>query len=152
MKHYGGDGNDSIQGGAGADQLSGDAGDDVLDGGADNDNLNGGTGNDILNGGAGNDWLRGDNGADTYVFGMGSGQDQIYNWDTDALGTNTDTIQLGAGLTADDIVLTHTGSDLYIGIVGTADTLRVQMHFSGGAWAVETLTFADGSSMDLLAI
>ena len=30
--------------------------------------------------------LQGDDGADIYLFGLGSGQDRIYNYDSDALG------------------------------------------------------------------
>ncbi|WP_281286181.1 calcium-binding protein, partial [Methylibium rhizosphaerae] len=92
-------GDDTIDGGDGRDTLNGGDGNDTLQGGVGADALNGGNGNDTLEGGAGNDTLSGDAGADTYLFGLGSGQDTINNYDSDAPGTNADTIVLGAGIT-----------------------------------------------------
>lgn len=40
--------------------------------------------------------MSGGNGADTYLFGFGSGQDTINNGDVDAVGVNADTVLLGA--------------------------------------------------------
>jgi len=85
-KMYGGTGNDSLYGYGGSDLLYGEDGDDYLDSGADNDTLfggigndklYGGTGNDILDGGIGNDTLTGESGNDTYVWGIGSGVEQV---------------------------------------------------------------------------
>ncbi|MBL8575750.1 MAG: VCBS domain-containing protein [Mesorhizobium sp.] len=55
----------------------GDDGDDLLIGGTGYEWLDGGDGDDTLDGGRGDDWMRGGAGADTFVFGPGSGQDQI---------------------------------------------------------------------------
>ena len=172
---YGATGNDTLSGGEGSDQLLGEAGDDVLDGGAGNDDLSGGYGadllkggegndtldggaeDDVLDGGSGNDWLSGNAGADTYRFGIGSGQDSIRNGDSDydALGTNPDVIELGAGVTADKVRLTRSGDDLLISLVGTTDTLCVCYYFhqdATSAWAVEQIKFADGTVWDIAKV
>ena len=122
-------GSDTLEGGAGNDHLNGEAGEDLLLGGQGNDTLNGGVGNDTLEGGEGNDYLAGNNGADTYRFGLGSGQDTIYNHDADALGVNPDVIELGTGITADKVRLTRQSNDLIVGLTGTNDSLRVSNYF-----------------------
>ncbi|MDE6208949.1 MAG: calcium-binding protein, partial [Lachnospiraceae bacterium] len=90
---YGEDGNDTINGGAGNDVIYGGTGDDTIYGssGADemygedgDDTLNGDSGNDILVGGKGNDKLNGGEGNDTYVIGLGDGNDII----SDKSGSN----------------------------------------------------------------
>ncbi len=79
-----GQGDDTADGGAGADSLFGGAGDDSLSGGADNDTLFGGGGHDTLSGGAGVDALYGGDGADVFVFSVGSEDDRLFLFDTDA--------------------------------------------------------------------
>lgn len=151
-------GNDSLDGGAGNDWLKGDAGndtllgnsdndlledtdytsDDSLSGGSGNDTLRAGSGNDVLDGGADNDSLVGGNGADTYLFGLGSGRDRIDNSDQDGVGNQDDTIQLGAGIGPRDLMLSRVSSiggyssamlDLLIRVKGSSDTLRVEYFF-----------------------
>ena len=86
---------------AGADVLQGNAEANYLEGLEGNDTLLGGAGDDVLDGGAGNDALYGGSsgyasnagaGNDTYLFGEGSGQDTIHDYDTTA--GNSDTIRL----------------------------------------------------------
>jgi Ca2+-binding RTX toxin-like protein len=153
----GADGNDTLDGGAGDDWLKGDAGndtlrgdsgkdlledgytsDDLLDGGSGNDTLRAGAGNDTLDGGADNDLLEGGKGADTYLFGIGSGNDRIDNSYSDEAGGEGDTIQLGAGIGPEDLILSRVRStggyssdllDLLIGIKGSPDTLQVGYFF-----------------------
>ncbi|WP_281286175.1 calcium-binding protein, partial [Methylibium rhizosphaerae] len=141
---YLGDGsNNSFSGGSDIDRI---------DGGAGNDSLNGNAGNDTLDGGAGNDTLSGDAGADTYLFGLGSGQDTINNYDSDALGTNADTIVLGAGITPTNVTLSRSGSNLVISVSGTEDRLTINSYFvtdGTSQHAVETIRFADGSSWSI---
>ncbi|HNA86400.1 MAG TPA: calcium-binding protein [Nitrospira sp.] len=142
----GGDGNDSMYGSGGNDVLRGDNGDD---------RLFGDIGNDTLIGGSGSDQLYGGDGADIYHFGRGAGQDTIDNRDFDSIGTNSDTIQLGAELAESDIALSRVGSDLYVGIKGTADSIRVAAYFvddGASAWAVEAIRFADGTIWDYATV
>lgn len=127
---------------AGNETLSGDTSIDIIVAGAGNDRLSGGDGSDVLDGGSGNDSLSGGNGADTYLFGIGSGQDTINNSDSDALGTNADTIQFGTGVTIDNVVLTRSSTNLIIALAGTSDKLTVSSYFNSDgttAYAVENL-------------
>lgn len=129
-----------INGQGGSDTLNGNQGNDTLNGGADSDTLDGGVGSDTLTGGAG---------ADTYLFGMGSGQDVIDNEDSDGLGVNRDTIQLGAGLTPSSVTLTRSGDNLIIRIIDSDDQLTVQSYFQAdgtSSFTVENLRF-DGDTM-----
>ncbi len=151
----GGEGHDELYGGEGDDTLSGQVGDDALIGGKGNDTLYGDAGNDTLDGGTGNDYLSGGTGADVYLFGRGSGQDTIYNYDGDAVGTNADTILLGADLTAGNVTLTRSSDDLIISLNGTDDSLRVQSYFNAdgtASYVVENLKFADGTVWDVATI
>ncbi|AZN36126.1 calcium-binding protein [Iodobacter ciconiae] len=149
---YGRSGNDTFDGGAGADRLLGWAGDDYLLGGGGDDELDGGEGRDILNGGAGNDRLNGGVGEDTYLFGRGSGQDIIGDRDKDNNRFEQDIIQLGEGISASDLVLTHTESSLTLEIKGTTDRLTVWNDFYSDVPAdkhfVEQIRFADGLLWD----
>ena len=152
---YGGAGADTLKGGTGIDTLYGGGGNDLLQGNEDTDHLIGDDGNDTLDGGSGNDDFRGGAGADVYLFGKGSGQDTIYNQDSDAVGTNPDTILLGAGITAADVTLTSANDDLVIRINGTSDSLLVDDYFyNNGASnrVVESLKFADGITWDVKTV
>ena len=92
-------------------------------------------------------------GADVYRFGLGSGQDVIYNYDNDLVGVNDDALQLGAGITTTGVTLTLTRAteDLTITVNGTGDSLLLQNYFSIstlGSFAVENITFSDGTIWD----
>ncbi|MEQ9106467.1 MAG: calcium-binding protein [Limnobacter sp.] len=145
---FGRSGDDVIDGGTGADYLQGDDGNDRLFGGTGTDRLYGNAGNDTLDGGSGNDSLDGGAGADVYLFGKGSGADTVYNYDSDTVGTNADSILLGAGIATTDITLTRNYYDLIIRINGTDDSLTVQNYFyedGTSGYVVENLKFADST-------
>ncbi len=101
----------------------------TLYGGAGNDTLTGNSGNDTLVGGAGDDMLDGAAGNNVYVFGRGDGHDTIVNPQFNATGS---TLQLSAGVTQGDLVLTRVGNDLLVAIRGTSDAILLQNHFTGG--------------------
>lgn len=152
---YGGDGHDTLKGGIGKDTLYGDGGNDNLQGGEQNDSLSGGAGNDTLDGGSENDSLNGGAGADVYLFGIGSGQDTVGNYDSDAIGTNADTILMGAGIITNDVALSRTNNRLIIALVGRQDTLTVEGYFDAegkSPYVVEQLKFADGTVWGLSTI
>jgi uncharacterized delta-60 repeat protein len=108
-----------------------------------NDRLTGGSGNDTLDGGAGSDYLSGGSGNDTYVFGRGYGQDTAYDYDTTA--GNVDTVQLGAGIAAADVLVTRDDYSLYLSLVGTTDKLTLSNWFTN---RIEQVRFADGTVWD----
>jgi Ca2+-binding RTX toxin-like protein len=146
---------DIYLGDANANSFHSGDGDDVIDGGRGNDALFGENGADTLDGGAGDDCLAGGMGADVYLFGLGSGQDTISNDDGDAASVHPDAIELGAGIVTSGVRLSRSADDLIIGINGSDDRLTVQSHFyqeSTSPYAVETISFADGTVWDLAII
>lgn len=118
------DGANELSGTDGLDILYGLGGDDVLNGGAGNDLLIGGDGDDTLNGGAGDDCLQGNAGNDTYVFGKGSGNDIIIDFD----GKNVIRFE---NITADMLTVTSVNvkdfdEDVLVAVSGTNDTLTIR--------------------------
>ncbi|MEQ1844785.1 MAG: calcium-binding protein, partial [Nitrospira sp.] len=111
----------SIYGGTNAGSQSGIGNDldNVLLGNNQTNVLEGGLGNDTLSGNGGVDILRGGAGQDTYLFGFGSSIDAI----DDAVGGEVDTIQLGAGITPDQVTVARqqlSGSEYeYGGLFGS---------------------------------
>jgi Ca2+-binding RTX toxin-like protein len=146
-------GADTLYGSAGADWLDGLGGNDTLNGDAGNDTLYGGAGNDVLDGGSGNDTLSGDAGNDTYLFGRGSGEDTIYNYDI-TVG-KTDAIQFAVDIAPSDIKVTRVGDSLVLTLAGTTDSVTVQSYFNAdgaGAYKVEEIRFADGTTWNVDAV
>ena len=161
---YGRDGDDVVDSGSGDDWVAGESGDDILVAGAGEDTVIGGSGNDTLDSGADNDLLYGgtmyetkdkwfdpevSNGNDTYLFGRGYGQDEIF--DRDAVAGNLDTILLGDDIIVADVNVRHVDDDLVLAIVGTNDSLTVHNWFLGDSteWQVELIQFADGTTWDV---
>ncbi|MEO8079976.1 MAG: calcium-binding protein [Caldimonas sp.] len=121
---------------------TGNAADNVLRGNSGANRLDGGAGNDSLDGGAGND---------TYLFGRGSGNDTISALDTG--GGKNDTLLLGAGIVASDIVLTREGDDLLVTIRGASDSIRVLEHFSvTPGFQIDQIRFADNTTWNFATI
>jgi len=108
--------------------------------------LNGGAGNDYLNGGYGSyDYNTGTytgNGNDTYVFGIGSGEDIIYDYNSYG---DLDTVQLGAGITTTDVTISRDSINLFVNINGTGDQLRLFNWFFDDASKIEQVKFANGT-------
>jgi Ca2+-binding RTX toxin-like protein len=146
-------GDDALSGDAGNDTLEGDDGNDLLAGGSGNDSLYGGNGDDTLDGGAGNDFLASGGysnyynnyvggGNDTYLFGIGDGQDTIY--DNEGSG---DKILFKAGvLPADVSVRRGAANAIVLGIVGTTDTITIAGQLANAGLGIEEVRFADDSS------
>ncbi|WP_171053968.1 calcium-binding protein [Arenibacterium halophilum] len=135
-----------LYGEAGNDRLYGGRGDDVLEGGTGRDVIQGYQGDDLLTGGRGRDKIYGGQGDDTYRFDYGDGVDQIH----EEMGN--DRILFGDGISVDDLQMVRIGnSTLRITVDGGAGgqiEVRSQFDYRG---AVETLEFADGSTLDLTA-
>ncbi|MBI3896877.1 MAG: putative Ig domain-containing protein [Gammaproteobacteria bacterium] len=137
----GGAGDDVLEGGAGNDLLKGQAGNNVLRGGEGSDILYGGNESDVLDGGAGNDTLSGGLGADTYLFGRGDGQDVI-------AGTSSlSRVVFDADLTAANIAVSFSGSDLVLAISGTSESLTLRDFSVAGQSHLGNFIFSDGSRL-----
>jgi Ca2+-binding RTX toxin-like protein len=132
-----------LDGGDGADTVSGDDGNDTVYGGADNDNLYGNAGDDTLDGGAGNDSLYGGAGNDTYILGRDYGSDTVI--ESDSTAGNTDVAQFLSGVSADQLWFMHSGNNLEVDIIGTADKLIIQDWYSGSNHHVEQFKTTDGA-------
>jgi len=140
---FGLDGNDYLNGGVGSDHLYGDDGDDELQGGE---------GDDHLYGGSGSDKLKGNDGSDTYYWGRGSGHDAIYEFDMyeDREAQYWDTVQLGEGITVDDITWSRSGDHLVAMLHDSDfnDTLTLVGWFKGSDHQVESIRLHDGTELD----
>ena len=101
------------------------------------------SGNDILDGKAGNDYLEGGSGNDTYLFGIGYGNDTIYENDY----SGKETVIFGEGITPEMLSHVRNGDDLVISIKGTNDTLTITEQYSSNYNQVENFLFADGKTM-----
>ena len=144
---------------SGNDFVQGDFRNNVLSGGAGNDRLLGLDGNDTLDGGTGNDDLYGGYGDDAYLFGIGSGDDRIIDFEGGRI-YSSDTLRFGPGITLADLIFTRDNRNpndifapedagsLLIEIAGTNDSIRIFHQYSvrnGASAGIDRFEFADGS-------
>lgn len=152
-----GDQQNLLYAGAGDDTIyAGGVNGDKLYGEAENDTLVGSWSSETLDGGTGNDYLEASAGDDTYIFGLGYGQDVIYDSNQGQTG-GVDKVTFAAGINPADLSLKRLpNSDLEITFVGTADKLTIERYFSpyykNSSWnagtdsnVVEEFRFADGT-------
>ncbi|HAE49194.1 MAG TPA: hypothetical protein DCK97_17390, partial [Tistrella mobilis] len=100
---------------------------------------------DVFAGSAGNDTIYGDGGADTYHWGIGHGDDVIYE---DIYDSSTDSLVFGAGLLAPDITLSRTAADiddLIVSFAGQAGSIFLDEQFVSTRGGVERFVFDDGT-------
>lgn len=103
-----------------------------------------GTGNALANtlsGNAGNNTLMGGAGGDTYLAYRGMGQDRIV--ENDATPANTDVLSFGTAIASNQLWFSHTGNDLAISVIGTADKMTVQNWYLGNQCHVEQIKTSD---------
>ena len=117
------------------------------------DHLIGFFSNDTLDGGLGDDRLEGLDGGDTYIFNVGYGQDTIRDEMSSIFANSPDILKLGAGITADNITLERSGSELRNLVVNFAtagDQVVIERQFSANnlghrLFEVEQIHFHDGT-------
>ena len=148
-------GNDTVASGGGNDTLFGGAGDDLLQGD---------DGNDVLAGGIGNDSLKGGRGNDTYIFNRGDGKDTIYddfsygNQDVHKENAGTDTLQLGEGIGAGDILYRYEGANLIIALKEEGKSFEelsdviVIKNYTNSNNKIENILLSDGSSVAIESV
>ena len=138
---------DILIGNGGKDTLRGGNGNDILYGGSGHDSLYGDNGNDILHGGQDNDRLEGGYGDDTYIYNLGDGFDTIYDF------YGTDKIVFGKGVSFEDLSFEQSGNHLNIYINGDkTQGIQIINQFYDSSYMIETLEFADGSTVPLSQI
>jgi len=105
--------------------------------------LTGGGGNDTYHGGAGNDSLSASSTTsnDTYIWGRGEGVDTL----TDAGGT--DSLQILAGVSADQVWLRRVSNNLEVSVIGSGDSFTITNWYTAAANQVETIKLAGGKSL-----
>ncbi|MEH2243208.1 DUF4347 domain-containing protein [Nostoc sp.] len=118
-----------LNGTNGADNLVGKNYSDIINAQAGNDTITGNQGNDILTGGGGKD---------KFVYNLGDGVDTITDFGGLGKGSNpsaaiiaeVDTLKFqGAGLTAQNLLLTQNGNNLEITFEGVADDKVILQNF-----------------------
>ncbi|WP_374650074.1 calcium-binding protein [Dongia sp.] len=105
---------------------------------------------DVLDGGAGNDYLAGGDNGDTYVFGLGYGQDTVYDMWWNVFGDTEDSIQFGEGISAANIKLWRSGNSVIVSVLDTDDSLTIRNQVWSGQLGnrdheIEKFRFADGT-------
>lgn len=137
-----------------------------LRGNAGDNSVFGNAGNNLIVGGAGDDFLSGGGGDDVYLFGRGDGRDTLDNLDLAAdladpsVRGAVDTVRLGAGISAADMVAWRIEDDMVLSIRGTSDQLVVLGHFAAHTTQgtqrldrqLDRLAFADGQQWDTAAM
>ena len=139
-----------INGLGGNDQISGADMNDTLNGGDGDDVLYGNAGNDTLIGGLGADNLQGGLGDDVYQFNAGDGADTVL----DNANSGTDTLRLGAGITAQNTQIgRNTNNDLVLSFGGGHSvTISGYFYNNSNDGRIENITFADGTVWNYAAV
>ncbi|WP_314103236.1 calcium-binding protein [uncultured Stenotrophomonas sp.] len=129
--------------------LTGDEFGDYLIGQGGKDTLRGLEGDDLLEGGAGDDILIGGLGNDTYYFASGWGKDTIRTLNPAEDGIGLDRIYFVNSISAVDLTVASTASDLILTHATTGDRITVGGFFShigqDGDRAVDEVRFVDGT-------
>ena len=121
--------------------------DDVIYGRGGSDTLYGGAGDDVLSGGTGvHDYLNGGTGNDTYLFAKGDGNTTINTYDSGV--DRKDSLKFAEGISVDDISMENSNNNLLVTVADTGEIITIQNFFIHGAYEVNTIEFADGTSLD----
>ncbi|HEX7891781.1 MAG TPA: calcium-binding protein [Ramlibacter sp.] len=118
----------------------------TLQGGRAGDTLTTTGGSGTLAGGLGNDTLNGSGGNNTYVYEAGDGSDVIN--DTSS-GSLKGTLRFGAGITADQLKLSYSGSRLVITfgpeLAGSVEITGFDPNNAGTSGGIGSYQFSDGT-------
>ena len=102
------------------------------------------SGSHRLDGQAGNDVLIG-TGDNTFLFGVGYGQDIVRSGMQMYAHSGLDQVQFLEGVAPTNLSLERQADDLVVKINGTADELRVQSYYESPADMVDQFLFSDGT-------
>jgi hypothetical protein len=107
----------------------------------------GSSGNDTLTATGTSQALVGNGGSDTYKFGRGDGADVIQNG-ISSNTTATGELDLGTGITTNDLWFQHVGNDLVVELLGTQDRMTVAGWYANAGAPLEEIKTAGGSMID----
>ncbi|ALA57586.1 calcium-binding protein [Nitrospira moscoviensis] len=107
-----------------------------------NNDLRGNEAANVLDGGAGDDSLMGFGGADTYLFGRGSGRDIVFDSGT---AGEIDTIQLAPDVNPSDVGVYRREYGLVLAIAGTMDEITLASFFDAPGYDQKQVRFNDGT-------
>ena len=110
-----------------------------------NDTVTGFSGADTLQGGLGDNSLTGGTGADTYVYNAGDGNDRIYEVGNYYDQSSVDKLVLGAGLTADKLLVARSGTSLTLSFTGQTGSIYLDQEDTIQGGGVEQVVFGDGT-------
>jgi Ca2+-binding RTX toxin-like protein len=137
----------------GSDSIGNLTGDNVVLGGAGYDTIYGGTGSDTIEAGSGGASVLGGSGSETYVYNIGDGS---YVINENQSGAGSDRFEFGVGLGESDISFTQQGTNLIMLVEGgAAGHIEIVNYFataSGSAHIVNSIAFANGTSLDLASV
>jgi hypothetical protein len=128
------DGNSSFTQGSGASTIVAAA----------NDTIVGGTGTLTVTAGV-NDSITASQADDMFTVATGTGQTIINEVAPGTVG-NSDILSFGAGITANDLVLTATNNGLVIGLGSGSDAVQIKNEFASGYKQISEFQFANGST------
>ena len=132
-----------------------------------NNSIFGNSAANVLNGGAGNDTLDGGAGGDTYIFGRGSGQDLVTDYEVGTWSSRTvrtgifrrsrtewtftpppaDVVQSDSSVASNQLWFRRTGNDLEMSVIGTSDRLTVSNWYLDAGYQVELFRAGDGKTL-----
>ncbi|HGY1015931.1 TPA: calcium-binding protein [Aeromonas salmonicida subsp. smithia] len=117
------------------DVLYGSNTDDMLISQGGDDIIYGEDGNDMLDGAQGNDQLYGGDGNDIYRFGIGSGQDSIY--EEIVYSEQYSTIEMMDGILLSDIIVTRDRQNIYISLNNGVDRLTLVNGYGNNSYKIK---------------
>jgi len=110
--------------------------------------VSGNAGNNILGGGITAAALYGNGGYDKYQFGRGRGQDRIVNG-TGSGASAQGELDVGSGVSVDQLWFVRSGNDLVVDIMGTHDQATIANWFGASTDAqLAHIITSDGSVLD----
>jgi len=110
---------------------------------------------DVMDGGAGNDYLNGGDGNDTYLFGLGYGQDIIYDGFVSVFTNDQDRLLFGEGIGKHDVIWSRVaGSSNLTATLADGSQVTIQNQFGYNNFGhrhfdLEVFEFADGDTVSV---
>lgn len=127
-----------------SDKVNGTSSDDLIIGTNNSGSLYGGAGDDLLVGGEGDDYMSGGAGNDTYIVGIGTGHDRIY----DAYGSNT--IRFTDGVRPEDLIATYgSNGSVILTNRNSGDSVELSEFRHGSSYRGYVMVFDDGTVMEM---